>query len=58
MLLGWLNAILRFLREAAGENDYERYRLRTLARGGVPLAPAAYYVDRLNLKYSRPNRCC
>lgn len=44
--------------EAAGENDYHRYRLRAVARGEMPLSPAAYYLSRLERKYSRPNRCC
>ncbi|HEV3279948.1 MAG TPA: CstA-like transporter-associated (seleno)protein [Terriglobia bacterium] len=48
----------RFLLDVAGENDYRRYRARTLARGETPLAPAAFYLASLEQKYSRPNRCC
>ncbi|HUI43289.1 MAG TPA: CstA-like transporter-associated (seleno)protein [Terriglobia bacterium] len=58
MLTRILKALWHYFREAAGENDYERYRLRALSRGEAPLAPGAFYIDCLNRKYSRPNRCC
>ena len=51
----------RGLREWCGDSAYERYIARTRAlRSGEnqPLTPAQFYVDQLNRKYSRPNRCC
>jgi uncharacterized short protein YbdD (DUF466 family) len=47
------------LREWCGDAAYERY-LECAVRGGLerPLSPAEFYVEQLNKKYSRPNRCC
>ncbi len=47
-----------YVRELSGEEDYRRYRARMIARGGVPLAPDAFYLAQLGQKYSRINRCC
>jgi len=58
MLLRLARALWGYLRESAGENDYERYRIRALARGEPPAAAAEFYVSRLEHKYARPNRCC
>ncbi|HXJ93886.1 MAG TPA: CstA-like transporter-associated (seleno)protein [Terriglobia bacterium] len=57
-LLWLLRSLWHFLRESAGENDYERYRDRALARGEAPAEAAEFYVARLEHKYSRPSRCC
>ena len=54
----FLATVWHFIREAAGENDYRRYVDWALAHGESPLSPAAFYVSRLERKYSRPNRCC
>ena len=59
---GLRKAITRFwqgLREWCGDAAYERY-LKCAIRGGLekPLSPAQFYVEQLNKKYSRPNRCC
>lgn len=59
---GLKEAIARFwqgLREWCGDAAYERY-LKCAVRGGLerPLSPAEFYVEQLNKKYSRPNRCC
>jgi hypothetical protein len=54
----FLSALWRFILEAAGENDYEQYVHRMLARGESPLSPTAFYLSRLEQKYSHPNRCC
>lgn len=51
----------RGLREWCGDSAYERYITRTQAMrsgGNETLTPAQFYVDQLNRKYSRPNRCC
>ncbi len=53
-----LESLWQFLREVSGENDYEGYRAKVLARGGKVLTPEAFFLERLELKYSRPNRCC
>jgi uncharacterized short protein YbdD (DUF466 family) len=47
------------LREWSGDAAYDKYRDCT-ARQGVEkaLTPTEFYVERLNQKYSRPNRCC
>jgi uncharacterized short protein YbdD (DUF466 family) len=47
------------LREWCGDSAYERYLQCSLRSAGKkPLTPAQFYVDQLNRKYSRPNRCC
>jgi hypothetical protein len=58
MLARLLRALWQYLRESAGENDYEHYRTRALARGESPAEAAEFYISRLEHKYSRPNRCC
>jgi uncharacterized short protein YbdD (DUF466 family) len=57
-------AIRRFwrgLREWCGDSAYERY-LRASGRNDVEsrcvLTKEQFYVDQLNRRYSRPNRCC
>lgn len=55
-------AAIRFwhgLREWSGDAAYERY-LRCAERKGMKtgLSPAQFYVEQLDRKYSRPNRCC
>lgn len=50
----------RGVREWCGDAAYERY-LRTLAsRHGEARALTAeeFYVEQLDRRYSRPNRCC
>jgi uncharacterized short protein YbdD (DUF466 family) len=55
------NAALRFwqgLRQWSGDAAYETYR-KCADRAGQPaLSPTEFYVEQLNKKYSRPNRCC
>ncbi|HEV2352194.1 MAG TPA: CstA-like transporter-associated (seleno)protein [Terriglobia bacterium] len=48
----------RLLCEACGENEYARYLAAANRRGDAPLSPEAFYLSRLEAKYSRPNRCC
>ena len=48
------------LREWCGDAAYESY-LRSQkgrSRGGQQLSRAEFYVEQLNRRYSRPNRCC
>ena len=49
----------RGLREWSGDATYDRY-LECAKRGerNKTLTPAEFYVEQLNRKYSRPNRCC
>jgi uncharacterized short protein YbdD (DUF466 family) len=48
------------IREWCGDNAYERYvqTQRNVAEGSALLTPAEFYVEQLNRRYSRPNRCC
>lgn len=48
----------RGLRDWCGDSAYERYVERARAGGKRPLTPAQFYVEQLNRRYSRPNRCC
>jgi uncharacterized short protein YbdD (DUF466 family) len=50
----------RGLREWCGDAAYERYLRSARKRSGThdPLSPAEFYVEQLNRRYSRPNRCC
>ena len=50
----------RGLREWCGDAAYERY-LRSaaaLGEGRERLSAEEFYVQQLNRRYSRPNRCC
>jgi hypothetical protein len=47
-----------FVCESAGERAYPRHRERAQSRGETPLSATAFYLSRLEHKYSRPNRCC
>jgi hypothetical protein len=55
--------LLRFwrgLREWCGDAAYETY-LRskgTQSSASCKLTPAEFYVEQLNRRYSKPNRCC
>jgi uncharacterized short protein YbdD (DUF466 family) len=59
-LRGALRVFWRGLREWCGDAAYEQYlrsrttRLSTEAR----LTAEEFYVERVNRRYSRPNRCC
>jgi hypothetical protein len=47
------------LREWCGDAAYENYRKRARRTGqGSMLSPSQFYLEQLNKKYSRPNRCC
>ncbi len=47
------------LRQWSGDAAYERY-VECATKGGakVALSETEFYVEQLNRKYSRPNRCC
>jgi uncharacterized short protein YbdD (DUF466 family) len=50
----------RGLREWCGDAAYERYLRSALTRSRAcdVLSPAEFYVEQLDRRYSRPNRCC
>lgn len=50
----------RGLREWSGDAAYERYLRspRTRANASTALSAAQFYVEQLDRRYSRPNRCC
>jgi uncharacterized short protein YbdD (DUF466 family) len=55
-----LRRFWRGLREWCGDSAYETY-LRSKGTQSSPcrtLTRAEFYVEQLNRRYSRPNRCC
>ena len=49
----------RGLREWSGDAAYEQYLSCARRKSQSKLlSPAEFYVEQLNRKYSRPNRCC
>jgi uncharacterized short protein YbdD (DUF466 family) len=57
---GCLTKAWRGLREWCGDAAYERYAESMSRRPGSErvLTPAEFYVEQMNRRYSRPNRCC
>ena len=56
----FLRRFWRGLREWCGDAAYETY-LRSKGRQSAScrtLTPREFYVEQLNRRYSRPNRCC
>ena len=55
-----LRRFWRGLREWCGDSAYERYRRFVAERPAErrTLTAAEFYVEQLNRRYSRPNRCC
>jgi len=57
----YLRRFWRGLREWCGDAAYERY-LRSAARKAdascCALTAEQFYVEQLERRYSRPNRCC
>lgn len=48
------------VREWCGDTAYEQY-VQCVSRhrdSEPPLTAAEFYVEQMNRKYSRPNRCC
>jgi uncharacterized short protein YbdD (DUF466 family) len=56
----FLRRFWRGLREWCGDAAYESYLRSKGARSdaGRTLSPAEFYIEQLNRRYSRPNRCC
>jgi len=58
-LKGRLAELWQGLREWCGDAAYEKYVQCTARRSAEPpLTPAEFYVEQMDRKYSRPNRCC
>ena len=58
-LLQGLRKFWRGLRQWSGDSAYETYLVcAERQRAKKPLSAAEFYVEQLNRKYSRPNRCC
>lgn len=56
----FLRHFWRGLREWCGDAAYETY-LRSKSAQGTSyrkLTPSEFYVEQLNRRYSKPNRCC
>jgi uncharacterized short protein YbdD (DUF466 family) len=55
-----LRTAWRGLREWCGDAAYERYLSARATRSSTqtPLTAQEFYVERVNRRYSRPNRCC
>jgi uncharacterized short protein YbdD (DUF466 family) len=54
----FLRRFWRGLREWCGDTAYERYLCSKGARSSPTLTPAEFYIEQLNRRYSKPNRCC
>ena len=49
----------RGIREWSGDAEYERYLRSSVVQGeSRRLSAQEFYVQQLNRRYSRPNRCC
>jgi uncharacterized short protein YbdD (DUF466 family) len=58
-LMDALRNFWRGLRQWSGDSAYETYLASAKRQQGTqPLSPTEFYVEQLNRKYSRPNRCC
>jgi uncharacterized short protein YbdD (DUF466 family) len=56
----WVRRFWHGLREWCGDAAYERY-LRSKGREDAEcrtLTAEEFYVEQVNRRYSRPNRCC
>jgi uncharacterized short protein YbdD (DUF466 family) len=61
---GWLRRVARIawrsLREWCGDSAYERYVSFAAKRSSErrTLTAEEFYLEQLNRRYARPNRCC
>ena len=60
LLKHWVRNVWQGVREWCGDSAYERYlhARRGKSNDAPALTPAEFYVEQLNRRYSRPNRCC
>jgi len=56
----WAATLWLGIREWCGDSAYERYvqAQRTSPGKSRLLTPTEFYIERMNRRYSRPNRCC
>jgi uncharacterized short protein YbdD (DUF466 family) len=56
----WARRFWRGVREWCGDAAYERYLRSSATRATTcpKLTAEEFYVEQLNRRYSRPNRCC
>jgi uncharacterized short protein YbdD (DUF466 family) len=56
---GRLRNFWRGLRQWSGDSAYETYLACAKRQPAQkPMSAAEFYIEQLNRKYSRPNRCC
>ena len=54
-----LRIVWRGVRQWCDDSAYETYLACAQKKSGSkPLSATEFYVEQLNRKYSRPNRCC
>jgi uncharacterized short protein YbdD (DUF466 family) len=54
-----LKTIWQGLRQWSGDSAYETYVQCATRNGDTQrLSPSEFYLEQLNRRYSRPNRCC
>lgn len=55
-----VRGVWRGLREWSGDRAYERYLRAPATRCAAcqPLSREKFYIEQVNRRYSRPNRCC
>ena len=53
-----LNALREWWRGASGTHAYECYLNHAEKHSSKPLTAQEFYLDDIQRKYSRPNRCC
>jgi uncharacterized short protein YbdD (DUF466 family) len=56
----FIRQVWRGIRDWCGDSAYERYLSATQRRHSQdsPLSEKKFYVEQLERRYSRPNRCC
>jgi uncharacterized short protein YbdD (DUF466 family) len=53
-----LAALREWCRGAYGTQGYDSYLRHAEKQSTKPLTPEQFYLDEIQRKYSRPNRCC
>jgi len=53
-----LSALREWYRGACGTQGYDSYLRHAEKQSTKPLTPEQFYLDEIQRKYSRPNRCC
>lgn len=58
-LMRYVRAAWKGLRDWCGDSAYETYSVSRAKKNCPPaLSPTEFYVEQMERKYSRPNRCC